>query len=183
MSNEIRCIIGCVQRDHVDEVLEQWRRERPDLDPSPMGIVGRISRASRYLESGLATVFGRHGISEGEFDVLATLRRAGSPFRLSHGELARACMLSASAMTSRLDRLEAAGLLRRERDPEDRRGVKIVLTDDGRKLVDTVVGQHIENEMTLLAPLSRSDGKAIADALRRLLLAFERSEGPPASPG
>jgi DNA-binding MarR family transcriptional regulator len=168
-----------MERDSVDRILEQWRRERPDLDPSPMGVVGRISRASRYLESGLATVFDRHGISGGEFDVLATLRRAGEPFRLSHGELARACMLSASAMTNRLDRLEAAGLLRREPDPKDRRGVQIALTDPGRELVDAVVGQHLENERALLAPLSRADRKAMADALRRLLIAFERSEEPP----
>ena len=168
-----------MQRDHVDRILGQWRQERPDLDPSPMGIVGRISRASRYLESGLATVFDRYGISGGEFDVLATLRRAGTPFRLSHGELARACMLSPSAMTNRLDRLEAAGLLLRTPDPKDRRGVLVVLTDDGRELVDTIVVEHIDNERALVAPLSRSDRKAIADALRRLLLAFERSEEPP----
>lgn len=139
-----------------------------------MGVVGRISRASRHLEGGLARVFSRHGLNGGEFDVLATLRRSGEPFRLSHGELTRECMLSASAMTSRLDRLEAAELLRREPDPKDRRGVLIALAGKGRDLVDVVVGEHVENEKALLASLSRAERKSIADALRTLLLAMER---------
>jgi DNA-binding MarR family transcriptional regulator len=167
-----------MDRDHVDGILEQWRRERPDLDPSPMGVVGRISRASAFLKRGLERVFREHGLNAGEFDVLATLRRSGRPYRLSHGELAGACMLSAAAMTNRLDRLEAAGLLRRQPDPRDRRGVLIALTPEGKKLVNVVVARHIENERTMLGPLSRSEQRALAGALRRLLISFEGGEEP-----
>jgi hypothetical protein len=100
-------------QDGVDGILRQWRRERPDLDAAPMGVIGRLSRLSRELEQRLDPVFARHGLEGGLFDVLATLRRSGEPYRMRPAELGRAVMLTASGRTKRLDRLESAGLIER----------------------------------------------------------------------
>ena len=158
------------ERDGVDEILDQWRRERPDLDPSPIGVVGRISRLARELEARLEPVYRAHGLEPGWHDVLATLRRIGPPFQLRPGDFAGTLMLTSSGTTKRLDRLERAGLIARSPDPEDRRAVVITLTDAGRERIDAVTAAHLENERALLAGLSEADRGRLADLLRALQL-------------
>jgi DNA-binding MarR family transcriptional regulator len=168
--------IGVVARDldAVDTIEAQWRRERPDLDPSPMTVIGRITRLASLLDRELDTAFAEYGLAGCDFDVLATLRRSGAPYRLSPTELSRSTMVTTGGMTKRLDRLEANGLIRRDPDPSDRRGKLIALTDEGRELIDRAVEGHLVNEERLLAGLSRSDRKQLADLLRGMLLAVDR---------
>jgi DNA-binding MarR family transcriptional regulator len=163
--------------DAVDRIVEQWRRERPDLDAAPMGIIGRISRISELVQRELDRVFARFGLSGGDFDVLATLRRSGAPYRLTPGELSRSTMVTSGGMTKRLDRLEAAGLIRREPDPRDRRGKQIALTVEGRALVDDAVEAHLANEERLLEGLAAPKREELAELLRELLLALDGRRG------
>lgn len=158
----------------MDEILEQWAREMPELDTSPMGVVGRISRLARVLEKGLAQTFSASGLNGGEFDVLATLRRSGSPYRLTPKRLTEAAMLSSGAMTNRLDRLEKAGLIARRPDPSDRRGTLVSLTAQGKDLMDEVVAEHVKNERQLLDPLDADELSALGALLRKLLLPFDK---------
>jgi DNA-binding MarR family transcriptional regulator len=158
------------ERDGVDLILEQWRRERPELDPSPIGVVGRISRLARELEQRLEPVYGDQGLEPGWYDVLATLRRAGPPYRVRPTEFAGALMLTSSGTTKRLDRLEQAGLIARGPDPDDRRATLITLTDPGLELIDRATEAHLENERRLLAALTVADQKRLADLLRKLQL-------------
>jgi DNA-binding MarR family transcriptional regulator len=160
--------------DAVDAIVAQWRRERPDLDPSPMSVLGRISRLAALLERELDDVFARYRLAGSDFDVLATLRRSGEPYRLTPTELSRSTMVTTGGMTKRLDRLEASGLIRREADPRDRRGKLIALTDEGRELIDRAVEGHLENEERLLSSLSRSNRRELAELLRVMLLAIDR---------
>ena len=155
--------------DAVDEITAQWRRERPDLDSSPMEVVGRITRLADVLRREQDRVFVRYELAGGDFDVLATLRRSDPPHRVTPGELSRSTMVTTGGMTKRLDRLEARGLIRREPDPHDRRGRLIALTDEGAKLIDRAVEEHLENEERLLAALSPAQRDELAGLLRRLL--------------
>jgi DNA-binding MarR family transcriptional regulator len=159
-----------VDDDGVDEILAQWRRERPDLDPSPIGVVGRVSRLARELERRLEGVYRAHGLEPGWHDVLATLRRTGPPFRMRPTDLTSTLMLTSSGTTKRLDRLEAAGLIAREPDPGDRRGTLIALTDEGRRLIDGLTPDHLANEDRLLAALTADERERLAGLLRKLLL-------------
>jgi DNA-binding MarR family transcriptional regulator len=154
--------------DRVDLILEQWARERPDLDASPMGVVGRIQQLGRELERALVRVFARFGLGQGEFDVLATLRRAGEPYQLTPGALLESMMVTSGAVTKRVDRLERAGLVARAPDPDDRRGVLVGLTAEGLELVDRVVEEHLENEENLLAGLTAAERERLARLLRKL---------------
>jgi DNA-binding MarR family transcriptional regulator len=158
------------QRDGVDLILEQWERERPDLDSSPIGIIGRISRLARELEQRLEPVYREHGLEPGWHDVLATLRRSGPPYRLRPSEFTDALMLTSSGTTKRLDRLEQAGLIARAPDPDDRRGTLITLTPAGRTLIDKLTEAHLANECRLLDSLSEADRRRLADLLRKLQL-------------
>jgi DNA-binding MarR family transcriptional regulator len=158
------------ERDGIDDVLDQWRRERPDLDPAPIGVVGRVSRLARELEQRLEPVYREHGLEAGWHDVLATLRRTGPPFRLHPSDLTGALMLTSSGTTKRLDRLERAGLIARTPDPDDRRGTLITLTAAGRERIDAVTAAHLENERRLLRALTAEEQRALADLLRKLRL-------------
>lgn len=158
------------ERDGVDLIIEQWEKERPDLDPSPIGIIGRISRLAREIEQRLEPVYREHGLETGWHDVLATLRRGGPPYRRRASEFTGALMLTSSGTTKRLDRLEQAGLITREPDPHDRRGILIALTDAGRELIDTLTPAHLENERRILAALSDAEQRRLADLLRKLQL-------------
>src|SRR4051794_29732247 len=144
-------------RDGVDRILEQWQRERPDLDHSPIGVIGRVSRLARELEQRLEPVYRDHGLEPGWHDVLATLRRSGPPYRLRAREFTGALMLTSSGTTKRLDRLERAGLIERSPDPDDRRGTLITLTGAGRALTDRVTEAHMENERGLLSALTEAE--------------------------
>jgi len=160
------------EQDGVDLILEQWRRERPDLDPSPIGVIGRVSRLARELEARLEPVYRAHELEPGWHDVLATLRRTGPPYRLRVTDFSGALMLSSSGTTKRLDRLEQAGLIRRDPDPDDRRGTLITLTAAGRELIDSVTEAHLANERRLLSGLSETEQRRLADLLRKLRLSL-----------
>jgi DNA-binding MarR family transcriptional regulator len=139
-----------------------------------MEVLGRISRIAAIVQRELDRAFARHGLVSGDFDVLATIRRAGPLYRLTPGELSRSTMVTTGGMTKRLDRLEALGLIRRAPDPSDRRGRLIALTPDGRELVDRAVETHIENEEGLLEGLSPAKRRQLASLLRDLLVSLER---------
>lgn len=159
-------------QDQVDFILKQWSLERPDLDPSPMGVIGRISRASRYIDQFLQENFARFGLTSGDFDVLATLRRAGPPYQLTPTVLFSSLMLSSGAMTNRLDRLESAGYIERKPNPNDRRGILVTLTNQGLEVIDTAVVGHIDRERQILSSLTSDEQKVLADMLRKMLLSF-----------
>ncbi|MFB2555401.1 MarR family winged helix-turn-helix transcriptional regulator [Herbiconiux liangxiaofengii] len=143
--------------DRVSSIQEEWRRERPDLDVSPQGVIGRLHRLAARLTAELVPVYERFGLGEGEFDVLATLRRAGEPFERAPGELAQHTMVTTGAMSKRLDRLEAAGLVVRRSAGGDGRRRVVALTADGRRLIDEAFAAHMENEARLVATLGERD--------------------------
>ncbi|MDA0185209.1 MarR family transcriptional regulator [Solirubrobacter phytolaccae] len=157
-------------RDRVDEIIEQWGVERPELDASPIGVIGRMSRLSRALEARLEVVYREHGLEPGWHDLLATLRRQGPPFKLRPTDLMGSVMLTSSGTTKRLDKLEAAGLVTREPDPSDRRGTLIALTAKGLELIDAVTGPHLANEARLLEALDSEEREQLAALLRKLNL-------------
>ncbi|HEV2635215.1 MAG TPA: MarR family transcriptional regulator [Actinocrinis sp.] len=158
------------RQDSVDVLLAQWRTERPDLDPAPMGVLGRISRAGRLVEQELAGNFADHGLQSGEFDILATLRRTGAPHRLTAGALAGSTMVTSGAITNRIDRLVAKDLVTRHTDPENRRSVLITLTGRGKELVDEAVVGHLDREAGLLETLDPDEQQHLAALLRKLLI-------------
>jgi len=164
------------QPDHVDRILAQWARERPDLDASPMGVIGRLRRLDRHVGRAVEAALATAGLNGWEFDVLATLRRSGAPHALSPGALLDSLMITSGTMTNRLDHLERAGLVRRSPNPEDRRGLLIELTPAGLERVNRALDVHLENEHRLLSGLSPAERDQLAGLLRRLLLSFE----PPA---
>jgi DNA-binding MarR family transcriptional regulator len=161
------------ERDGVDEIIEQWRRERPDVDVAPIGVIGRISRLARELERRVEAVQVEHGLDGGWYDVLATLRRSGAPYRLRASDFAGSLMLTSSGTTKRLDRLERAGLIAREPDPDDRRGVLIALTPKGREAVERALVAHVANEQGLLSGLTKREQRQLADLLRKLQLSLD----------
>ncbi|MGW1176429.1 MarR family winged helix-turn-helix transcriptional regulator [Kitasatospora sp. NPDC002543] len=158
---------GC--EDHVARVQAAWRRERPDLDVSPLAVIGRLHRLAARLTAELTLVYQRYGLGEGEFDVLAALRRAGAPYERAPGELAAHTMVTTGAMTKRIDRLERAGLVTRRPAADDRRGRVVALTDAGRRLFDEAFTAHIRNEHRLLGHLDPEE----AAALQGLLTAWQ----------
>ena len=167
--------------DEIDRIVEQWNRERPDLDVSPTHTLQRITRLGLLQAASFARVFARHGVSFGEYLVLAALRRAGPPYRMNPTRLFNSVILSSGAMTNRLDRLEAMGLVERQPDPTDRRGRMVALTDRGLELVDEAVIDHLENEERLLDALDDRERKQLAGLLRKLLLSPPFRELDPAA--
>jgi DNA-binding MarR family transcriptional regulator len=161
--------------DPVDEILAQWRHERPDLDVSPMGVVGRISRLAKHLERAIGETFSEFGLNVGEFDVLATLRRSGHPYQLSPTALFSTMMVTSGTMTHRIDQLERAGLVDRTPDPGDRRGTLIGLTEEGFDLIERAVEAHVANEHRILGPLKTSEREALVLLLRKLISSFEEA--------
>ena len=160
------------RRDHVHHVLEQWRREAPEVDRSPMGVVGRISRLAQLLQTEIEPVFAAYGVNGGEFDVLAALRRAGTPYRLTPTKLSKALMVTSGGMTKRLAALEGRGLIRREPDPSDGRSTAVTLTSEGKRLVETILPEHVANEQRLLGELSDDERAGLADLLEALAVSL-----------
>ncbi|WP_278260794.1 MarR family transcriptional regulator [Nocardia sp. AG03] len=160
-------------RDAVDLFTAQWKAERPDVDVSPMAVIGRITRLSRILDQELKRFFAGHGLEFWEFDVLATLRRSGGDKGLTAGALNRAAMVTSGAITNRLDRLEAKNLVRRTPCAEDRRAVYVQLTPEGRTLVDRLLPLHMANEQRLLASLAPDERAHLAALLRTLSLGLD----------
>lgn len=163
-----------MELDAIDELMDHWREQRPDLDPSAMGVVGRILRLAGHLERSVENALKPFGLSLWQFDVLATLRRTGPPYRLSPTQLMQAVMLSSGAMTNRIDRLETAGLVKREPDPHDRRGVLITLTPKGLHLVDKVIVARFDEARASIAALSKTERKTLECGLRKLLNSAEK---------
>lgn len=159
--------------DRVAQIQQEWRRERPDLDPSPIGVIGRIHRLGEYLSEEIIAVYKRHGLGEGEFDVLAALRRAGAPFERAPGELAEHTMVTTGAMSKRIDRLEERGLVSRRVSAVDGRARVVALTEAGRELIDRAVTEHLANERRLLGGLSPEDAASLEAVLTRWALAIE----------
>jgi DNA-binding MarR family transcriptional regulator len=160
--------------DHVDMILTQWRRERPDLDVRALGLLGRLFRAAHLADEQLARRLAGYDLQPGWFDLLAALRRSGAPYELNPTELMGATMLSSGGMTKRLDRLEDAGLVVRRPDPSDRRGTLVGLTRRGRAVTDEAVVAHVANEERLLKTLSATQRRSLDDLLRALLAGLER---------
>ena len=160
-------------RDEVDELTEAWSRERADLDLAPVAVFSRISRLARHLDLARRQAFTAHEIESWEFDVLAALRRAGSPYELSPGRLLRETLVTSGTMTNRVDRLAARGLVERLPDPADRRGVQVRLTPSGRAAVDGALDALIARERDLLDGLSSSRADDLAAALRTLSRPFD----------
>ncbi|WP_199610133.1 MarR family winged helix-turn-helix transcriptional regulator [Flocculibacter collagenilyticus] len=165
-----------MKKDHVDTVLEQWEKERPDLDSSPMAVMGRLVRTSSFFHAELQKVFSTFSLNSGEFDVLATLLRTGKPYELTPNQLLNTLMLSSGAMTNRVDRLEAKGYVKRSPDPNDRRGVLVSLTDEGYKLISEVIVAHVDKGNFLVSPLSKQEQTELADLLKKLILAHQKND-------
>lgn len=159
-------------RDEVDELIEAWESERPDLDLAPVAVFSRIHRLARHLELARREAFSAHGIELWEFDVLSALRRAGAPYELSPGRLLRETLVTSGTMTNRVDRLAARGFVERSPDPDDRRGVIVRLTAEGRAAVDGAFEALLAAEADLLADLPVRERKRLAALLRTLLAPF-----------
>ncbi|KVC77882.1 MarR family winged helix-turn-helix transcriptional regulator [Burkholderia ubonensis] len=158
--------------DHVDRVVAQWRDERPGLDVTSMEIFGRLARLAKHCEKARTEALSPFGFKEGEFDVLATLRRAGKPYELSPTQLYRSLMITSGAITNRLMRLEQAGFVERVPNPHDGRGLAVRLTPDGLALIDRAVAVHVETQDLLLGGLTRDERAALAALLKTALLAL-----------
>jgi DNA-binding MarR family transcriptional regulator len=159
--------------DHVARIQAEWRAERPDLDTSPQGIIGRLHRIANQLTAELTLLYGKYGLTEGEFDVLAALRRAGAPYERAPGEIALHTMVTTGAVTKRVDRLEAAGLVRRRRSDADGRGRVVRLTPAGRRLIDKAFTAHMANEERLLGGLSAAEREQLESVLTSWLAHLE----------
>ncbi|MGV9451657.1 MarR family winged helix-turn-helix transcriptional regulator [Streptomyces sp. NPDC003635] len=161
--------------DRVARIQDEWRRERPDLDVSPQGVIGRLHRLADRLGEELRRVYSHYGLSEGEFDVLCALRRAGEPYERAPGELAAHTMVTTGAMTKRIDRLERAGLVTRRRSDDDQRARIVALTRAGRELIDQAFTDHMRNERLLLDRLTPAE----AETLEALLTTWLHRMDPP----
>ncbi|TGS44651.1 MULTISPECIES: MarR family transcriptional regulator [unclassified Mesorhizobium] len=156
--------------DRAGKAVEQWKRERPDLDVSPMAVIGRLNEVSSLIaRDRLAPLFARFGLQAGEFDVLATLRRSGSPYALTPTALYEATMVTSGAMTNRLDRLETSGLIQRAPHPNDRRGIIVRLSDKGLALIDEAVTAHVANEHQILSGLTLTERETLSRLLEKLI--------------
>jgi len=172
-----------MQQDALDRIVEEWHQVRPDLDPSPLAVLGRLQRLAGLVRRRVDAILKPYGLAWEQLDVLGTLRRTGPPFQRTPTALYRACMLSSGAMTNRLDRLEGAGLVSRVPDPEDRRGILVGLTARGLEVVDEVIAAVWATQAQLVASLTETEREHLSTLLRSLLLAMEdvgaTNEEPP----
>lgn len=159
--------------DRIARIQQEWARERPDLDVTPQAVIGRLHRIAAHLTAELTAVYAKHGLTEGDFDVLAALRRAGAPYERTPGDLAAHTMVTTGGMTKRIDRLEAAGLVTRRTGTHDGRSRVVALTDLGRTTIDAAFTDHMANERRLLDQLDARDAAALEGALTRWLARFE----------
>lgn len=161
------------ERDEVDRLVEAWERERPDLDVSPLSVLSRVTRLARHLDRARREAFTDHDLETWEFDVLAALRRAGAPYELSPGQLLTVTLVASGTMTNRIDRLAGRGLVTRRPDPDDRRGVLVTLTDEGRSRVDAALDDLLAQEHAILVGLPASDRAQLAALLRTVTAPFD----------
>ncbi|NRD72507.1 MarR family transcriptional regulator [Shewanella sp. VB17] len=160
--------------DSVDNVVEQWAKEKPQLDTLSMASMGRLARLSKHLEQGIAVCHNEHELKAGEFDVLATLRRSGGDYCLTPSALLASMMLTSGAMTHRLDRLESKALIVRVHSKQDRRSVSVALSDSGLTLIDKVIESHVETQNKLMGALTDVDKFHLNQLLKKCLFQFER---------
>ena len=158
--------------DDVDAIVDAWARERPDLDVAPLQVLSRVTRLGQHLDSARSLAFTRHELDAWEFDVLAALRRSGDPYALSPGQLAAATLVTSGTITNRVDRLEARGFVRREPDPTDRRGVRVLLTTKGQSRVDGAIKDLLDSEREILSGISEEESATLAQLLRQLMQRF-----------
>ncbi len=170
------------RRDHLDDILAQWRRERPDLNVAPMGLMGRLLRTAHLADAAFADGLAQYRLQPGWFDLMAALRRAGAPYELNPTQLMRATMISSGGMTKRLDRLAEAGLVERRPDPDDRRGTLVRLTPRGVATIDDAVQDHLANEDRVLRSLNAAERRTLDDLLRTLLEGLEGNDPTTAGP-
>ncbi|WP_292897756.1 MarR family winged helix-turn-helix transcriptional regulator [Nitratireductor sp.] len=154
--------------DHVDRLRAQWARELADLDTSPMSILGRIYRLSMLVRPGIEETFAAFGLDRGEFDVIATLRRAGAPYRLTPTELYRSLMITSGGLTHRLKRLEKAGLVKRAPSPEDGRSMMVELTSAGKTRAEEAFRADMASELALFAAMPQARRELLEELLREL---------------
>jgi DNA-binding MarR family transcriptional regulator len=159
--------------DEVDRIVDAWARERPDLDVTPLQVLSRVDRLARHLDRARRSAFTASGLEPWEFDVLAALRRAGSPYQLSPKELLQQTLVSSGTMTNRIDRLVERRLVERRADPSDGRGVLVVMTAQGGGQVDAAITVLVADESEMLAGLSRADQERLSALLRKLILDFD----------
>jgi DNA-binding MarR family transcriptional regulator len=160
-------------RDEVDRIVDAWLRERPDLDFSPLQVLSRVARLARHLDRARRTAFDRSDLESWEFDVLAALRRAGTPYQLSPKALLQQTLVSSGTMTNRIDRLVSRGLVERRTDPNDGRGILVQMTGQGLTRVDAAITRLVDAESELLASLSPVDQERLSGLLRKLSLDFD----------
>ncbi|MDT0395300.1 MULTISPECIES: MarR family transcriptional regulator [Streptomyces] len=163
--------------DEVDRLVAAWRRERPDLDVEPLEVLSRVSRLARHLDRARRLAFAEHGLESWEFDVLTALRRAGTPYQLSPGQLLTQTLVTSGTMTNRIDRLTKKGLVERLPDPSDRRGVLVRLTEEGRDRADQALAGLLAQERAILAELTRAQRGELAGLLRQLTAPFDNIPG------
>ncbi|MFA0439075.1 transcriptional regulator [Vibrio sp. 10N.286.49.C2] len=159
--------------DAVDRVVAQWAKEKPDLETEPMAMMGRMMRLAKYMENQVAEVHKKYDLKMGEFDVLATLRRSGTPYQLTPSELIDSMMLTSGAMTNRLDKLESKGYISRAHSEEDRRSVRVKLTCGGLVLIDKMIEEHVDVQRELVQSLSKPQKKNVNQLLKHWLGQFE----------
>jgi DNA-binding MarR family transcriptional regulator len=159
--------------DEVDRIVDDWERERPDLDFAPLQVLSRVARLAKHLDRARRQAFARSELEASEFDVLSALRRAGAPYRLSPKQLLQQTLVSSGTMTNRIDRLVARQLVERRTDPNDGRGILVVMTEPGRERVDAAISTLLAAESELLRHLSRADQERLSGLLRKLSLDFD----------
>ncbi len=159
--------------DEVDRIVEDWSRERPDVDFAPLQVLSRVARLAKHLDRARRQAFAASGLEPWEFDVLAALRRAGSPYQLSPKALLQQTLVSSGTMTNRIDRLVARRLVERRTDPHDGRGVLVVMTSRGTDAVDAAISELLAGEAELLDGLSKADQERLSVLLRKLSLDFD----------
>ncbi len=159
--------------DRIDKITKQWQRERPDLDISPMGLIGRLGNVTLHLSREMEKVFSQFGLNTSSFDVLATLRRSGEPYTLSPGEMLSTLMVTSGTMTNRIDQLEKAGWVIRKVNPEDGRGFLVSLTPQGLELINQVIDAHTENQKRLVSGLSQQEQQTLNQLLKVFLNSLE----------
>ncbi len=159
--------------DHVDQIVKQWNRERPDLDVAPMALLGRLKRLMLHISREMAETWAEHGLNAASFDVLATLRRSGPPFALSPADLIASTMVTSGTMTNRIDQLEKAGLVERTQSKEDRRSFLISLTGKGFDVIDAAVTAHVATQERLVSGLSPQERRQLNSLVKGFLADFE----------
>ena len=163
------------RQDQLDRMLEQWRHERPEIDADGMALIPRVMRLAHLYDREMTRVSRSLGLKPGWLDVLSALRRGGRPYRMPATTLARWVLLSSGGMTSRLDRMEEAGLVKRLPDPSDRRGVLIELTSNGREVIDAAIDAHLALYDELVSgALSEAEQRRFVELMRKQTLAFEQ---------